>query len=210
MKTLDQGQDKVKKLCDALKRETLEPAQAEARELVSKAHRQAEEIVHQARKEAAEVEQAARQRIEQERAVFHTSLEQACKQGAEVVRQSIEQNLLREELYREIVSATSDPAIIGRFVTAIIDGLEREGIEANLSAIVSSTVDPQAVNLQLGKRLLERLKEGGVVLGEFRGGAQVVLHGEKITLDMSSEALLELIGRFLRRDLREMLFRMVK
>ena len=39
MKGLETGKDKIQKICDALRKETLEPAKQEAREIVEKAHR---------------------------------------------------------------------------------------------------------------------------------------------------------------------------
>lgn len=207
MKTLEQGEERVQKLCDALRRETLEPAQVEARELVEKAQRQAHEIVERARAEAAAVEQAAREKIEQERAVFNTSLEQASKQAMEVVRQSIEKELLRDQLYQEIVASTSNEKVVSKLVEVILKSLDQSGIESDLSAVIASSCDAEAVNHHLGQKMVDRLKEGGVVIGGFEGGVRVVLHDEQITLDITAEALLELLGRFLRRDFREMLFR---
>jgi len=207
MKTLDSEGEKVKKLCDALRRDTIEPAQAEAREVVSKAHRQAEEIIEQARQAAVEMEAAAKERIEQERAVFTTSLEQASRQGIELLRQAVEEKILCQELHSEIVSATIDPKIVAKIVSVVIEGIEREGIESDLSALIARAVDPEAVNRHLAKQLLDRLREGGVLLDGFGGGAQIVMRDEKITLDITDEALLELLGRFLRGNFRELLFR---
>ena len=48
MKGLESGKDKIQKICDALRKETLEPAKQEAREIVENAHMQASEIVTEA------------------------------------------------------------------------------------------------------------------------------------------------------------------
>ena len=52
MKGLETGKDKVKKICDVLKRETLEPAKHEADEIVASARKKADEILADAHKEA--------------------------------------------------------------------------------------------------------------------------------------------------------------
>ena len=45
MKGLDTGREKIQKICDSLRKETLEPAKQEAREIIENAHMQASEIV---------------------------------------------------------------------------------------------------------------------------------------------------------------------
>ena len=43
----DKGQDKIKKICDQLREETLEPAKQEAEEMLENAKKQAEKIIFQ-------------------------------------------------------------------------------------------------------------------------------------------------------------------
>ena len=52
VKGLETGKDKIQKICDALRKETLEPAKQEAREIVENAHLAASEIVREAKKKA--------------------------------------------------------------------------------------------------------------------------------------------------------------
>ena len=54
MKGLETGKDKIQKICDALRKETLEPAKQEAREIVENAHLKADEILQEAKKKAEE------------------------------------------------------------------------------------------------------------------------------------------------------------
>lgn len=62
MKSLETGKDKIQKICDALKKETLEPAKQEAREVIENARLQAAEIVTAAKKEAEEKSPLQRKR----------------------------------------------------------------------------------------------------------------------------------------------------
>ena len=52
MKGLESGKDKVKKICDALRRETLEPAERQAADIIEKAQREADEILADAHTQA--------------------------------------------------------------------------------------------------------------------------------------------------------------
>jgi V/A-type H+-transporting ATPase subunit E len=44
------------------------------------------------------------------------------------------------------------------------------------------------------------------VVGSFKGGAQLQWHDRKLTLDMSDDALKELLSTYVRKDFRKMLF----
>jgi V/A-type H+/Na+-transporting ATPase subunit E len=207
VKTLDQGQDKIEKICQILREETLIPAQDEAREIIEKAHQQARRIIEKARSEAETLEQEAHHRVEQERRVFESSLAQAGKQGLEVVRQAIEEKVLRDNLRQKVVESTANPQAISALVDAIVDALKRDGMATDLTALIPASVDPREVNQLLAKETLSALGSGGVELGGFAGGVQIILQKQKVTIDISDQALLELLGRFLRKDLRDLLFR---
>lgn len=206
-KTLDQGQIKIDRICQVLREETLIPAQDEAREIVEKAQNQARRLLEKARGEIEALEAEAHQRIEQERRVFESSLAQASRQGLEVIRQAIEERLLHADLKKKIAAATSDPKVIAKLIDAIIAALRKDGMATHLSALIPATVDARAVNELLAQETLAALEVGGVVLDGFGGGVQLVLKDQKMTVDVSDEAILELLGRFLRKDFRDLLFR---
>lgn len=54
MKGTEPGKDKVKKICDILRRETLEPAENEAKQIIDSAKEQAKQMISAAHKEAEE------------------------------------------------------------------------------------------------------------------------------------------------------------
>ncbi len=58
----------------------------------------------------------------------------------------------------------------------------------------------------LAHEILEKLKEKSVLIGSFTGGIEVKLHRENITLDMSDDALKELMANYIRKDFRELIF----
>lgn len=55
MEILDSGKDKVKKICDTLMKQTLDPAKQEAKAIVDQALHEAEKIIKQAKQEAKEL-----------------------------------------------------------------------------------------------------------------------------------------------------------
>ena len=77
MKGLETGKDKVKKICDVLKRETLEPARQEADEIIASARRHADEILADAHKESKRMVEDALGEIEKQKGIFQSSITQA-------------------------------------------------------------------------------------------------------------------------------------
>src|SRR3990170_4430527 len=97
-RTLEKGDEKIQKICDALRKGTLEPAQKEAERILKEAKAKAEQIIKEGHQEANRHLEEARAEIEKERNVFHSSLEQAGRQALEQLRQAIEYDLFSQEL----------------------------------------------------------------------------------------------------------------
>lgn len=206
MKSLDSGKDKIQYICDALRKETLEPAQKEGQEIVAKAKEEAEEILKAAGKNAEKIVAAGRECMERERSVFQSALTQACKQSLEGLRQDIEQSLFNSELAKTIEKNSADESLIAQLISAMVNAIDKDGMNVDLSAVIPANVSADSVNKLLAANILQRLKEGTVTVGRFSGGAQLKVHDKKITIDITDEALKELLGGYLRKDFRQTLF----
>ncbi|MGE0199221.1 MAG: V-type ATP synthase subunit E [Simkaniaceae bacterium] len=206
MKSVDTGKDKVKKICEVLKKETLEPAKKEADRIIAKARVDGEKIIEDAKREAQKLQEEAKKRIEEERNVFQASINLACKKSLDTLKQEIEKKLFNEELDHFIRKQMNHPDIVAELISAIVKGIEKEGIDVNLKALISSTVSPQAVNQALAKGIVDRLKEKSVEIGDIMGGAQVKIVDKNLTVDMTDEALKTLLANFVREDFRSVIF----
>lgn len=207
MKTLEKGQEKIKKICAALREETLEPAQQEARDIIKAAHKQAENIVAEAHKAAEKLQASARASIEKEQNAFQSSLQQAATQSIEVLKQSIESKFFTENLYSLIEKSAADPQLIANLLNAIVKALDKEGLAVNLTALIPKTVPERKVNELLLHEVLGKLKDQSVVAANFAGGAKVTLNNKKVTIDISEAALRELLSsHIVRKDFRKLVF----
>ncbi len=206
MKGLDNGKNKIQKICDALRVETLEPAKQEAREIVENAHLQASEIIREAKEKVHGLVDAADREIDQKRKAFQTSLQLACRQGIDLLKQKIEEEFFFKELSEYVSKQTSDPQLIANMINACLKVLQEKGVEEDLSAVIPQTISPRDMNRLLVKQFLERLQEKSVVLGDFGGGVQIKLRDRHITIDISDRVVRELIGNFIRHDFREFVF----
>ena len=200
------GSERVKKICDVLRRETLEPAKREAEEIVLEARRQAESLIEEAKKAIEKLHKEAREEIERQKNIFQSSLYQACKQALESLRQNIEEKLFNQELGRLFTKNMQSPDVIAHLITAVIKALEKEGVEADLSVYVPAAVPARTINEMLGKEILDKLKEKSVLVGPLAAGIEVKLHDQNITIDISDTALKELVARYIRKDFRELFF----
>lgn len=206
MKSLDTGKDKVRKICEILRQETLEPAQQEAWQVISQARAQAEEIVADARRKSEKMLLAAESELQKHKRAVQASLEQASRQVLETVKQSIEGELFDKQLSQFLHTEMQVPKVLARLIEAVIGALEKEGTAANLSAYIPAKVPARDVNAHLAAAALQKLKEGSVLLAPIAGGVQIKLHEKKLMIDISSEAVKELIGGYLRKDFRALFF----
>ncbi len=206
MKGVETGKDKVKKICDLLKKETIDPARKEAEELVVNAKEKAALLISEAKKEVERLHRDARDFEEKQKSIFQAALNAACKQTIEILKESIEEKLFNKELASIFGKNIKEPALLARLIEAVTVALERDGINADLSVYIPAAVPARDVNALLGEKILSHLREKSVLLSTIEGGIEVKLHKENITIDISDVALRELVSRYIRKDFREMLF----
>jgi len=206
MKGFESGKDKIKKICDALKKETLDPAQKEAEELVRQAHLRAEEIVREGERKVEKMVREAEKGVEERKRVFEATLAQACRQSLEVLREKIEHQFFNTALAGLLTKPLQEAKVVAKMVEAVVGALEKEGTEADLSVAIASAISPKEVAELLGKRVVDRLKEKAVVLSAIGGGVQIRFVDKNLMIDLSEEALKELVAGFTRKDFRELIF----
>jgi len=206
MEEVETGSERVKKICDALRRDTLEPAKRQAEEIVLQAKKEAEGLLEEAKRDIEALRKEAREEIERQKNVFHSSLYQSCKQALETLKQSIEEKFLNHELMHLLQQPLQIPEVLAQLVQAVIQAVEKEGTQADLSVYIPAAIPARAVNERLGKALLDRLKEKSVLLSPIGGGIALKLHEQHITIDISDVALKELVAGYIRKDFRELFF----
>ncbi len=206
MKTLEKGQDKIKKIADELRHQTLEPAKKMAQEIIVEAEKAAEEIIQAAKNQANKLIASARQTIEQERKVFHASLAQACKQAVEMLKQQIETKLFNDELSIQLEKAAGNSDVIVQLVNAIVESIQKEGISSDISVIIPQKSDPKKIGAQIAKGVMDELKGGPIDLGSFSAGVQVRLNDRRMTLDITDKTLKEIISRFVPSSFHDIIF----
>lgn len=207
MKTLEKAQDKIQQICTALRDETLEPAKKQAEEIVKEAQKQADDIVVEAKSLAKKMLENARAEVEQERHIFHSSMRQAAKQSLETLRQNIESKFFNEQLESVIELGSQSSDVVAKLINAVVTAIEKDGLSADLTAIVPKSIQPKEVNDLLLHQVLRVLREESVVIGNFSGGAKIKLNNKQISIDITQDALKELLASYVvRKDFRKLFF----
>lgn len=205
---METGKDKVKKICDVLRKETLEPSQKQAEEILEQANLQAQEIIAQAHLKQKQLLSDAKEQIQKERAIFQSSLSQTSKQVIEALKQEIKENIFHKELLHLLKSEMNKPEVLSRLINAVIDGIEKEGIKSDLSVYISEAVPAREVNALLLQNILGKLQEKSVLIGSsIHGGIELKLHNKNISIEITDSSLEELIERYSRRDFHKIIFK---
>ena len=203
---MDTAKKRIQEICDLLKKDTLDPARQEASEILENAHMKANEMIEHARSEAEHIRKDAEKERYEKRKVFEASLNLSFKQSIEVLREKIEKQLFNQQLLTLIQRPLKDPNTISLLINTIVQAIEKEGIDVDLSAYIPKEIPAKKVNELLALSVIERLKEKGVVLQDLVAGVQVKVHEDNITIDMSDQALKNLIFQYIRKDFWKMVF----
>lgn len=206
MKEMDTANDKIKKICDEIKTQTIEPAKQQAKEIVENARMEAKAIKAKAEDERQEVLCQTERELFQKQTLCLASIKSASKQIIDQLKHEIENEFFNKNLKDMIIKASLDPSLISRLITAVVVGVEKEGIEGDLSVFVAKEAGADKISLLLAADIMEKLKEKRVLEGNFSGGVKIRLLNERITVDISDEALVELLSRYIRKEFRDLIF----
>ncbi|ANH78870.1 V-type ATP synthase subunit E [Candidatus Chlamydia sanziniae] len=198
--------DKLKHICDTLRLETLKPAEEEASAVVQSAKEQAKRIIQEAQDQAKSILATAKETANQKIKQGEATLSQAGKRSLEALKQAVEHKIFKESLAEWLEHITTDPEVVAKLITALVQTVENQGIMGNLMASIGKQVNPRAVNELLGKAITTKLRKKGIVAGSFVGGVQLKIEEKNWVLDLSSDTLLDLFMRYLQKDFREMIF----
>lgn len=203
------GQEQIQKICEVLRKETLEPAELEAQSLIESAKKKAELIINKAEEEALAIIKKAKEEIHKEQKVFQASLSQSATQTLETLRHEIENNLFDPELEKQIHLEMAKPETIAELIKAVINAIEKEGLAADLEVIIPKLIPAKEVSSFLSDSLFTRLKNKEFTLGDFSGGAKVRIGHKNMTIEVTDSVIKNLVAAYVKSDFRNYIFKSV-
>lgn len=206
MRSLEKSHEKMQKICDQIRKDTIEPAKKEAEEMLTVARKRAEELIRAGEHQAEKLLEQAKKQIVQEQAVFRSSLEQAAKQAVEALRQEVEEKFFSEEISSLLNSHLADPRVIADLINGLVRAIEKEGLSADFSVVIPKLVAADDISPLLLEAVAKRLKEHPMQVGSFQGGVQVKLRDKKMIIDVSDAVLIAILADYVRADFRHCIF----
>lgn len=203
---MESSKDKLRKICDLLRRETLQPAKQEAAAIIAAAREESAEIVNRAEKQATELSRIADERISKEEKRSQVAIEQGIHQALEHLRQSIEEELFSPALHELIAEHLYEPEGFASLLNSSIDQLIREGHHGDIVVTIGNHLPTQKINALLTNTVINRLKQQKVHLKDIEG-AEITVADSSFRLEINAQGIRDLLWRFLRTDLRNILFK---
>ena len=204
------NENKVQKICDMLRLQTLKPAQKEAEEIIQKAEEKAKNIIEEAEKNIKQLQEEGIKNRNQQLQSFKTSLMLAAKQAIEMLKQKIDEKLFSDALNDIIKKEFSQKDVVMSLVEAIINSIKTEGIEGDIKLFLPKHFNKDEFINVLMKKIKIKLTENDVKIEDFQAGAKIKLVKDKIILDISDEAIQELLSEYMHEDYRNVFFNALK
>ncbi|MFY7842855.1 MAG: V-type ATP synthase subunit E [Rhabdochlamydiaceae bacterium] len=206
MKDIENGENKLKKICDILKTETLEPAQKQANQIIFEAKEKAALMIEEAEKKVKQIQLEQEQTSKKNQLAFENSLIHATKQCIESIKSMIEKKLFKSHLDEILSPSLTSSDVLAKLINAIVEAVQKEGVHADLSVYVPSVVSSSEVNNLLLGHVINALKEKSVLLSSLHGGVELKIHDQHLTLDLTDQYIKEIISQYIRKDFRTLLF----
>lgn len=200
------GEERLAAICQALRQETLSPAQQEAEAIILAAKREAEMLLESTRHEIEEMKKEAKKEIDREKALFHSSLKHASLQIVDSLKEELENILFQRGIDFLIKEQMQSTEQLVSLLSALTQMIEKEGLKSAPELWLGKTINKKAFLAALVKHALDTPSEERLSVGSFSSGFKMVIKDQHITIEVTEESLREILSSLLRRDLRKYLF----
>ena len=208
MELIDSSKKKVKKICDVLVKETLEPAQKKAEEIIEDASRKAAHIIAEAKEKAANLIKEAEGKIKEKQMVFDSSIKIATQKALTLLRDQVESKLFQPELENQIKKYLNKKEVVVKIIDALVHALNIEGIKTDLNVLISKEFKPEEICAAILDDSLAALKGKVVRLGESDSGVTLKCDGYHLSIDVTDDAIKEIVTAYAGEHLRKILFKL--
>ena len=206
MKLMETGSEKVKKICEVLRRDTLEPARGEAEEMISAARNEAERILKAAHEKASGIVHDAEDKMRKQEEVFKASLNLSFKQSIAKLKNEVQKNLFLPALKQSLDHTMSKEAFLEKLFSALMEGIKQSGLSADISLILPRAISKEDLSKFIIQCGFEDHQNKVVAVGPFKGGFQVKFEKEHMTVDLTEETIMQMILDYTSESFRKLVF----
>jgi V/A-type H+/Na+-transporting ATPase subunit E len=206
MDTHSTSDERLAAICQMIRNETLDPAMKEAEHIKQVAEREAARIRSEARLQADQMLHEARIQIKEEKEAFEASLQQSSQQLLGLLKEQIERDLFNPGLDHYLSDEFKDTAKIGTLLNLILEELNKEGLSGDLAVYLGKAINKEEVARHILKEALQTLSTKALQFGNFSSGVVVKVQNQHLSIEITPDAIREMLIPFLRPDFRRFLF----
>lgn len=199
-------EERLISICQTVRTEALDPALKDAEEIRRLAESQKEAILAQAEKKAKELIAEAEKKVKETKLALHSSLEQASRQAIDLLKEKIEQSLFQPAVEKYLNIAMDSNKKSADLLEAIIVSIRQNGVFGDISAEIGKHLSKTVVAEEIAKEALTNIKNGEIRVGNHAWGVVVKVEKSHILIDVSDQAIRELLSGFLRQEFRKLIF----
>ncbi|MCI4624822.1 MAG: hypothetical protein L3V56_02570 [Candidatus Magnetoovum sp. WYHC-5] len=205
MNSLQDG-DKVQRISEFLKASAIEPAQKEAKSIIDKANAQKSIIIEEARREAQKILESAQDKIKETHFAMESALRIAAKQAINSLKIEIEETLLNKTIAKPLVTALNDQQLLRDLLSEIAKSYIKNNFTGNIDILLSQQTKDKLkdfVQYEMAKGLKNTLNISHEIVPS---GCKVFMKDNKVEIDITYEAVSELLFAYLKPEIRHYLF----
>ncbi len=206
MTQIDTGNEKVKKICDLIKTQTLDPAKDEAKRIVEHAKKDAEKIISEAEDKAHKILDQVQNECESKRKLLESSLRLASKQAVSALKHLITEELFSKTFAQLVKSEVNHPGYIAKSLEMALQSTFKNVPDEDILVELPKSVTPDQIFQQLSEHVRDRLKKAQVEVSALSGGVIIHYNKENIAIDLSDKAALELLSRYIAEPMQHYIF----
>lgn len=201
MKDLFNQDDKIKKICEQIKKETLEPALKEKEELEHQAQRLYDQKIKEGENKKQEIIDSAQKEIDKRLNMFQKALDMAKQQAFDFLKQELEKGFFKESVIPKVKETTQKEDVLKKLIEAAVKNIG----DSDFELLVPSSIDLKKLFSLFNADFIEKVRSKTIQLDQIGGGCQLKLKDEHLTIDLSDKAIFDLIARFLRGEFHQYL-----
>lgn len=201
MKHLDTGSDKIKKICDAIRHETLEPAKQQARVIVEQASDQAALILQDARNQADAMLDNAKKQHEKDKQIFEASMQHASKLFKEKLKIELEQHFLSQAIHKISSDLFHSSELSAQVVSALVEGYSNKALNGDFIAMISHHLDKEKFVKALSSEVKRKIAQ--VQHSNITSGVVLKSEGDNLRIDIDEKQLSDALMQVVRSDFRK-------
>ncbi len=199
-------ENKIKDISEYLKSNVLSPAEQEKEKILAEANAEKERIIAQAEKKAEQIVHAAEEKARLTLSTMESSLRLAARQSVDTLKITLEKEVFAQTVGAGLKGALSNTEVMKSLLAEVI----RQTAAAGAGQVAIALSDD--MKKQIGdfvKSEIAAKAARGITLSDEKvpAGFAVIFKDKGFTYEFTHEALVELMGEFLRSDIRGYLFK---